>query len=598
MTRPEPLLHIKSTQTLDAMLHQVLNQALVMIGARAGSLMLVDNKQGILQIKARLGEPRPGRRDERVFRIEDRSIASTVVRERQSHICDHIDQDPLFLSSRTARNFLSLLSVPIVHNNQVLAVINADSPQPGFFDVHKQRLLEEVACEAAGPIAERISVLSALAEVGFQLTLLPRRGGIDSVLEKIAELAVRSLGADVVTVYQYDQAADEFLVEGTGPTIGGDVWDPRPMQRKVYPRDVPWTVVKERKPGFYVDVPEQEFLTSQVSRPDQEPRPRFVAREGIKSMAALLLPFRAAEIPNEEVVGVMFANYRTPHTFNIDETAALATFADYAAVAVLNARREEQRRTEQMRLVQSISASFAHAMTNLAGPGRVAVQLLQERIDPNEERVQRHLGIIAREADRLMGLAGRLRGRLPDENDLTALSEVDLGCLLSEELQTLLEGSGIELTTRIDPDLPRVQSVEFQLRQVLHDVLGNAVEAVAHKPIRRIEVRVRAGSDLGHVELEISDNGDGISEDVAGRLFLCGVTDKKDGLGVGLWYSRTFLQALGGDIRLKESVKGRGCTFLIEIPVNQTAVDGDPPARPGAAREGLAGGQERSEGRD
>jgi hypothetical protein len=48
-------------------------------------------------------------------------------------------------------------------------------------------------------------------------------------------------------------------------------------------------------------------------------------------MAALLLPFRAAEQEDEEVVGVMFANYRSRHEFNIDEVKALATFADYAA---------------------------------------------------------------------------------------------------------------------------------------------------------------------------------------------------------------------------------------------------------------------------
>ena len=61
---------IEKTQTLDAMLHQVLNQALVAIEAEAGSLMLVANKQGILQIKARLDKPRPERKTERVYKSE------------------------------------------------------------------------------------------------------------------------------------------------------------------------------------------------------------------------------------------------------------------------------------------------------------------------------------------------------------------------------------------------------------------------------------------------------------------------------------------------------------------------------------------------
>ena len=196
-------------------------------------------------------------------------------------------------------------------------------------------------------------------------------------MEKIAQSAVRSLGADVVTLYQYIQEKDEFPVEGTGPTIAGAINNPRPMRRKVYPGDVPWSVVKERKSGFYSEVHEQDFLSGEVDRPGDTPRPRFIDREGIKSTAALLLPYRAAELRGEEVVGVMFANYRTRHEFNIDEISALATFADYAAAAILNARheerrREEQWRAEQMKVMESISANFAHRMSNLAGTSRVA----------------------------------------------------------------------------------------------------------------------------------------------------------------------------------------------------------------------------------
>ena len=78
---------IERTQTLDSMLHQVLNQALVAIGSQAGSLMLVNNKQRILQIKARLGKPRPGRKSEPVYSIGDGSIAGWVAATRTSYRC-------------------------------------------------------------------------------------------------------------------------------------------------------------------------------------------------------------------------------------------------------------------------------------------------------------------------------------------------------------------------------------------------------------------------------------------------------------------------------------------------------------------------------
>jgi hypothetical protein len=314
---------IERTQTLDSLLHQVLNLALVRVGAEAGSLMLVDNKRGILQIKARLGKPQAGRKQEVVFKKTDQCIAAHVVETQRSYLCPNVQKDPLFAPSRSGQNFASLLAVPIVYQGKVLAVINADDSRKGRFSKADLQRLEGVAREAAEAIANRISPLEALTRVGVELARSPREGGVGAVLDKIAHLALQSLGADIVTVYQYDQAKDYFPVEGTEPTIAGEIRDPTPMRRKVYPGDVPWTVVHQRKSDFYSDVSQQSFLKGEVDRPGDTPRLRFIEREGIKSMAALLLPHRAADNKSEQVVGVMFANYRSPHEFNIDEIDAV-----------------------------------------------------------------------------------------------------------------------------------------------------------------------------------------------------------------------------------------------------------------------------------
>src|SRR6516165_10708514 len=141
MTRQFQPIDIETTQPLDMMLHQILNQALVAIDAKAGSLMLVAEKQSILQIKARLGPPRSGRVAERVLSVNDNSIASWVVRNKQSYLCSDVDRDSNFLSSRSGRNFVSLLSVPIIHQGKVIALINADSEERKFFSDRHRRLL-------------------------------------------------------------------------------------------------------------------------------------------------------------------------------------------------------------------------------------------------------------------------------------------------------------------------------------------------------------------------------------------------------------------------------------------------------------------------
>ena len=95
-------IEVEKTQTLDTMLHQIINLALVAVKAEAGSLMLVDNRRGILQIKARLGNPRPGRKREQVYQIADNYIASWVVKNKKSYVCPDIDNDEFFSPSRSA----------------------------------------------------------------------------------------------------------------------------------------------------------------------------------------------------------------------------------------------------------------------------------------------------------------------------------------------------------------------------------------------------------------------------------------------------------------------------------------------------------------
>jgi CheY-like chemotaxis protein len=89
---------------------------------------------------------------------------------------------------------------------------------------------------------------------------------------------------------------------------------------------------------------------------------------------------------------------------------------------------------------------------------------------------------------------------------------------------------------------------------------------VADLQAGRVEVVVRANPDTERVEVEISDNGIGIPEDVRDRLFTPGISTKRHSLGIGLWYSRTFMQATGGDVVLSESVPGERTTFVVEVP--------------------------------
>jgi signal transduction histidine kinase/CheY-like chemotaxis protein len=578
-------INIDTAQTLDATLHQILNQALVLVGTDAGSLMLVDTDQGILQVKARLGKPRPKREAELTYQLKDNTIASLVARTGKSYLCNDVESDTHFGESRSGRNFYSLLSVPIIHKEKVIAVINADAATKDFFTEEHVKRLTAVAEQVAEPLDEHKSLLDALADIGYDLTRMPRAGGVNAVLQKIVDYAVRSLGADVVTLYQYDSTKDEFLVEGTGPTIAGTLRDKRFMARKIHPGDVPFTLVKDRHSVFCPTVENQPFLKDPVLRLNEPERDRFVKREGIQSMAALLLPYKAEQLKKEEVVGVMFVNYRRKHNFNIDEMRALATFANYAAVAILNARHEEQRHIDQLELTITLTMSFVHRINNLAGASKVAAQLLHKRIVNRDEFIDRQLNRIEEETKMLQNLSERLRNYYMRSSDYyktnqspiypleLRLTSLDLNVIIKEAIFSF-SSSTVKITYNIHSKLPKISSDDFLLMQVLHDILKNAIQATANQTDGDISIYAEFNNTTKQVEVTITDNGPGMPTAIRTNPFRPLSPKPEEGrMGIGLWYSKIFMRATGGDLVLQDPQPEKGTSLILKIPSVTSAIN-------------------------
>jgi signal transduction histidine kinase len=347
-------------------------------------------------------------------------------------------------------------------------------------------------------------------------SLQRQRGGINELLQKIADLAVQSLGADVVTLYRYDQSGEAFLVEGTGPVIGGELLDKKaPMRTRVYPGDVPSTVIQNRRGDFYRDVRSDVSLFGPVDRPGADPRPRFIDREKIKSMAASLLPHTATR--HEEIVGVMFASYRTQHDFSIDERKTLNTFADFAAAAILNARDEDRRVRESHELVQAVTGALAHGMTRLFSASSAAVENLRERIAAEDTASRAKLDKITSQAKVLYGLAKRIGDRIISGKTwtLAPCKLEDLVNAVCDELEAELSDDNVTLERTFPPNLPRVLTDEFQLGQVVNDLFRNSIEAIRSRRDKDpacaglIRVEARHLRDERLVELEIVDDGIG-----------------------------------------------------------------------------------------
>ena len=125
-----------------------------------------------------------------------------------------------------------------------------------------------------------------------------------------------------------------------------------------------------------------------------------------------------------------------------------------------------------------------------------------------------------------------------------------------------------EVMLDVDEDLPPVQLEQRFLRQVLVNLLVNAVDAVEGAvPARRANIQVKGRRVEGAVRMEVEDNGPGISEDVMKRIFDPFFTTKQtgQGLGLGLALCREFASRSGGSLLAENRAEG-GARFVLVLP--------------------------------
>jgi GAF domain-containing protein len=241
-----------------------------------------------------------------------------------------------------------------------------DSATVDYFSADEVEMLSRLADHAAVAIRnaqlfnareESLRLLESLHQVGTSLVRLRFSADLEEILEEIANQAREVLKIDVVTLYQFDEKEGQFLVEGVGPTVSGDLRDPRDnvMKQQVNKDDIPWRIVKAGGNRYFPNAQNDPDVSKKTHRSDGR-RP-FVEREGIASSAALLLQVER-ETFGSEIVGVMFANYRSYHEFPREEKQVLETFANYAAIAIQNARLLDER--QQMKLHRVLSRHFSY----------------------------------------------------------------------------------------------------------------------------------------------------------------------------------------------------------------------------------------------
>ncbi len=152
---------------------------------------------------------------------------------------------------------------------------------------------------------------------------------------------------------------------------------------------------------------------------------------------------------------------------------------------------------------------------------------------------------------------------------------------IADEALALFAGrlEGITVQRDLEPGLPPVLADREAIRRALANLIDNAAEAMQGSLLRVLRVRSSLAEDGGAVEIEVSDTGHGLTEEIRERLFLPFYSTKHRGTGLGLSIAAKIIQELGGSIRA-ESNTPKGARFLIRLPLLDRT---DTPAHEGDA---------------
>jgi two-component system sensor kinase FixL len=245
--------------------------------------------------------------------------------------------------------------------------------------------------------------------------------------------------------------------------------------------------------------------------------------------------------------------------------------------ALLDAAVETSRLQERLMHVSRLatvgemSAGIAHELNQpLAAVANYAqaCDRLLGLPDPDIEEIQRALKQIAAQAVRAGDIIHRLRSLA--RNDAMKREPTDINMLLGELtdlVQTDAKVHDVQYRLELTGALPQIEADRAQLQQVVLNLVRNAFEALAEVPgkDREVVVRTATANDNAYVEISVCDNGPGVSQAIASRLFEPFCTTKAAGTGLGLAISRTIVGSHRGTLDYHPNAS-RGACFVIRIP--------------------------------
>ncbi|MDQ3364659.1 MAG: ATP-binding protein [Myxococcota bacterium] len=229
-------------------------------------------------------------------------------------------------------------------------------------------------------------------------------------------------------------------------------------------------------------------------------------------------------------------------------------------------RERELVRSERLAAVGKMAAMITHEVRNPLSSIGLNTELLEDELGEGANAEARSLlSAIHREVDRLTAITEEYLAfaRLPKPK-LARESVSSMVGALATFVREDLAARQVTLLTELAPGDPQAQCDAGQIRQCLINLVRNAADAVAANGAGTVTLRTRTTGT--RIEIDVEDDGTGISPEVLPKLFDPFFSTKEGGNGLGLALTQQIVRDHGGELRV-ESTVGRGTTFTVSIPV-------------------------------
>lgn len=551
---------IHSTLDSQEALQLIVSEAVRLMNASSGSVVLINPTSGFLEISA--SQNLPGAARKLKLRV-GQGITGWVARNGKPARVGNVAQDPRYVAAR--RGVKSELAVPLEVNGETRGVINVDSDRADAFTADDQALLEQLAVQAAKVIQNtwlyeqlrlKVHLFESLASVSRTINSTLN---LDEALRAITREASVLMSARMCSLMMLDENREWLDLRASYGA--GEAYIKKP--RLSVEESLLGVVVRRKKPLQVADVQaSSRYQNVEVAR-----------REGLISLLSVPLLFAG------QAIGTLSVYTGRPYNFSNEEIRILSALAELSAIAIEKARlyerivdvEEQLRQNEKLSALGLLAAEVAHEIRNPLTVMKLLYHSLDLKFPASDPRAKdariidakiEHLNKIV---EQVLDFARTTEPKLAPVN-LNELVD-ELGLLVRHKLAN----QNVRLIRDLQSDLLLVMGDAPQLEQAFLNLILNAAEAMPDGgtlTIKSREIRLpRTSAQPTHIAVEFKDNGKGMSAELQKRAFTAVLsTTKAKGTGLGLAIVGRIIETHRGTLQIKSKI-GRGTGITITLPV-------------------------------